>query len=230
MTNINKSRFRSPYRDIDVPLLKALCELHPWPLRDLCQQVGMKPSVLSNVFSGQRPLPTSVAKDFLNLMGMKDDGSLDSDHGFVLMEKNGRRTELTELMARIFPNHAGVVFLKSTSNNPSEISDVQGSTNGQAFFDTRYAAVVHNCKGFPWASILENDSYALRDHITAGTLLSTKTLPSKLDILKAFAGSKFVIQVTWEDVRIACERSDLTASDCLILITDAVRERTDNTG
>jgi hypothetical protein len=44
-------------------------------------------------------------------------------------------------------------------------------------------------------------------------------LPEKIDVLKAFAKSKFPVQANWEDVSQAALRKNLTAYDVLQMIS-----------
>lgn len=200
MTDAKPKIFRSPYRDIDLTTLRLLCDLHPWSLGDLCKHVDIEQSVLSMVFAGHRPLPARVARKFLQLIGMRLDGSLDPEHGFVLVEKPGREKELDGLLSQMFPEKAGVVLLSGAVAESGEPSGRGTVKAGRAFFDGRFAAVVHGGNGLASISWEANDLYTLKDYRTPEVLLSTDSLPSKLDILKSFAGSKFPMKVNWEDV------------------------------
>lgn len=214
MNNPNPSKFRSPYREVDVSLLKTLCDLHPWTLRELSDHVGMGPSVLSNVFAGQRPLPSQYAKEFLKLIGMNADGTLDSDHGFVLIERVGREAQLADLLLRLFPNNdAGVVLLRSAATSTVDGGARSKVKFGRAYFNGKCALVVHskNAPTGPLSS--ENDRFKLVEVDSLDVLLSTDRLPTKLDIVKAFAGSKFVFQLTWADFLIIAEKKGLTPAD-----------------
>lgn len=214
MINQNQTKFRSPYREIEVSLLKTLCDLHPWTLRELSDYVGMGPSVLSNVFAGQRPIPSQYAKEFLKLIGLNADGSLDFAHGFVLIERAGREAQLAELLLRLFPNSdAGVVLLRSASISTNEGGGRSKVKFGKAYFDGKCAVVVHT-KNAPVAlNPGKNEHFHLVEVDSLDVLLSTDPLPTKLDILKAFAGSKFVSQLTWADVQSIAEKKGISPAD-----------------
>lgn len=200
MTNSDPKKYRSPYRDIDLATLRSLCDLHPWSFRKLAERVGIEPNVLSMVFSGDRPLPGRIAKDFLQLVGMRLDGSLDPEHAFVFVERPGREKELDDLLARIYPKKAGVARLNGTIMVADARSKRVSTKVGRAFFDGRFAVVVHGGDGLASVAWEAQEQYTMKDYATPDVLLSTTLLPTKRDILKAFAESKFPMQVTWDDV------------------------------
>ncbi len=219
MTSINTKNFRSPYRDIDLKMLRLLCDLHPWSLGELCKSVDLEQSALSMVFSGKRPLPIRIAKRFLQQIGMREDGSLDPDHGFVFVEKPGLESDLVALFARMYPEKAGVVFLNSAAANAVETSQGTAIKVGRAFFDGNFAAILHGggvASPVTWGS---SERISLKDYKTPEVLLSTATLPTKIDILKAFAGSKFLFEATWEDVLSAGRLRNVEPKDVLTWIT-----------
>ena len=212
--------FRSPLRSIDLTLLKSLCEFHPWPLKDLCKSVDMDPSILSNVFSGRRPLPTRYAKDFLEFIGLNSDSTFNMRHAFVLVEKQGRESDLSTLLNRIYPERAGVVLLSSTTaESDSSIETKSFHTAGRAFFDGKIATVVHGGEGLSTRQWETRPEFAFKDYETASVLLSINPLPTKLDVLKAFTGSKSAREVTWQDVHNASLQRNLTPSDLLEWVT-----------
>lgn len=218
-TSINTS-FRSPLRTIDLTLLRSLCEHHPWPLKDLCKSVDMDPSILSNVFSGRRPLPTRYAKDFLELVGLNTDSTFNMSHAFVFVEKQGRESDLSSLLNQIYPDRAGVVLLSSTTvTSDSFIETKSFHTAGRAFFDGKIATVVHGGEGLTTRKWETRAEFAFKDYETANVLLSTNPLPKKLDVLKAFTGSKSAREVTWQDVQNASVLRNLAASDVLEWVT-----------
>jgi len=219
MACINKKNFRSPYRDIDLKMFRLLCSLHPWTLGELCKQVGLKQSVLSMVFAGKRPLPFRIAKQFLQQVGMREDGTLDSDHGFVFMEKPGLEQELSALLTKMYPEKAGVVFLNSSAiNTGEELQDCQIKI-GRAFFDGNFAAVLHGSGVALTIAWGLSDHSVLLDYKTPEILLSMTMLPNKIDILKAFVGSKFLFEITWEEVVSVGRLRNVKPKDVLTWIT-----------
>lgn len=212
--------FRSPLRSIDLTLLRSLCEFHPWPLKDICKSVGMDPSILSNVFSGRRPLPTRYSKDFLKLIGLNLDSTFNMGHAFVFVEKQGRESDLSTLLNRIYPKRAGVVLLSSTTvESDSSMEAKSFHTAGRVFFDGKIATVVHGGEGLTTRQWETSSEFAFKDYETASVLLSTNPLPTKLDVLKAFTGSKSAREVTWQDVQNASVLRNLAASDVLEWVT-----------
>lgn len=211
-----KLKYRSPMRAIDLRLLRQLCELHPWSLRELGLQVGMAQSTLSNVLAGQRPLPTRVAEKFLSVVGMRADGSLDANHGFVFVERVGREADLDGLLKRMFPEAPGALHLSRPATPIGAEAGAQSAAFGRALFDGRFAAVIHD-------SITQKDPTSVGDLLLHDTrdehgLLSLNPLPSKLQILKAFAGGQFARVVTWDEVKLVAESRGMTALDVLNLI------------
>lgn len=229
MTKIAPKKFRSPYRDVDLTLLKLLCDLHPWSRRDICRHVGMEPSILSNVFAGQRPLPTSFAKDFLEFVGLRMDGTLDPDHGFVLAVRPGLESDVRGLIDRMFPDGATIVLLSSAQDSGAEstsldtdVGSIQAEV-GVAFWDGIYTCVVQGDATFTAAYSASNDQWKLRDYKSPHVLLSIHPLPTKLDILKAFAGAKFKAELKWDDAIKVCENKGLTPEDVIEFANAGVR-------
>ena len=240
MTKTNPKKFRSPYRDVDLTILKLLCDLHPWSRRDICRHVGMEPSILSNVFAGQRPLPTSFAKDFLEFVGLRMDGTLDPDHGFVLAVRPGLESDVRGVIDRMFPDGAAIVLLSSAQDSGAESTSVDtdvGATQakvdtdvgsiqaevGVAFWDGIYICVVQGDATFTAAYSASNDRWKLRDYKSPHVLLSIHPLPTKLDILKAFAGAKFKAELKWDDAIKVCENKGLTPEDVIEFANAGVR-------
>lgn len=217
----NTSKFRSPYRDIDLSLLRLLAGLHPWPLRELCHHVGMDRSVLTNVFSGQRPLPTRVAPGFLGLIGMRPDGTLDPSFGFVFVEHPAKSEELIELLARIFPKGAGVGAVRLSIKHETQTEGIRGEfETGIALYDGRFAVVVQGESSATASFASPESTVQMHDFDTPHVLLSADPLPTKYDIVKAFAGGKFAVQASWDDVRSACDLKGLSPQDVLQMVRD----------
>ena len=76
-------------------------------------------------------------------------------------------------------------------------------------------------------SWMGTEASTLKDLDASKRLLSTKDLPGKIDVLKAFAKSKFPIQTTWDDVSQLALRENLTAYDVLQLISTRRQTRED---
>lgn len=215
---MNPSKFRSPYRDIDLKLLRELCNLHPWTMMEICQYVGIGRSVLTNVFSGQRPIPTRVAQKFLDFVGMQPDGSLDREHAFILQERPGNEEALADLFKRIFPtNRAGSVKLIAPGVTESGEQDPLKPRSGTAYFDGQFAAVVHGINKVEPASH-SDEKWKMIDVSSSDILLSKHPLPTKLDVLRKVSVADFQIQITWDQVILASKAKGLDASDVLQFI------------
>jgi hypothetical protein len=180
----------------------------------------MDPSILSNVFSGRRPLPTRYSKDFLESIGLNSDNTFNLSHAFIFVEKQGHERELSNLLNKIYPDKAGVVLLYSpiTKDNISG-EDTSFRIAGRAFFDGRITTVVHGGDGLATKGWETKTEYALKDYNTAHVLLSIDRLPNKLDILMAFKDSKYSTAVTWQDVQIESLKRNLTPGDLLEWVT-----------
>ena len=181
--------------------------------------MGVDQSVLSMVFSGKRPLPTSIAKEFLGLLGMHVDNTFDIEHAFVFVEKRSNEATLNELLTRMYPEKPGIVWLrhKGTTSGHQSRADVSGDV--WALFDGRIACVIHGNEGTVTQSWKGTEASTLKDLDASPKILSTKDLPEKVDVLKAFAKSKFPVQTTWDDVSQAALRKKLTAYDVLQMIS-----------
>jgi hypothetical protein len=181
--------------------------------------VGVDQSVLSMVFSGKRPLPTSIAKEFLGLLGMHTDNTFDINHAFVFVEKRSNDATLNELLVRMYPEKPGIVWLRHKRNGSEDQSNAAGSGDIWALFDGRIACVIHGNGGAVTQAWKGTEVSTLKDFDSSPKLLLTKDLPEKIDVLKAFAKSKFPVQANWEDVSQAALRKNLTAYDVLQMIS-----------
>ncbi len=199
--------------------LRQLCDVHPWTLGEMSRHMGVDQSVLSMVFSGKRPLPTSIAKEFLGLLGMQIDNTFDIEHAFVFVEKRSNEVTLNELLSRMYPEKPGIVWLRHKRNGSEDQSSAEEINEVWALFDGRIACVIHGNGGKVTQSWKGTEASTLKDFDASPTLLATKDLPEKVDVLKAFAKSKFPIQTTWDDVSQAALRKKLTAYDVLQMIS-----------
>lgn len=194
-------KFRSPFRDINLKMLRLLCDLHPWSMAELCKAVDLEPNVLSMVWAGKRPLPTRVARQFLDLVGMREDGSLDPQHGFIFKEKSGREAELIEIFSRLFPTEAVAVHLTRSESDPANPTKPPVVKTGRAFYDGKsYVAVLHGSNTNSPIAWGLNQPFTLKDYESPEDILATIKLPTKNDILRAFSRSKFPPMVTWKEV------------------------------
>jgi hypothetical protein len=161
----------------------------------------METSVLSMVLSGKRPLPSRVARQFLALMGMKDDGALDPSHGFLLKERPGREAELQHVQDRLFAETPAVCHLKIAVSDPVNPTRKPTEKTGVVLFQGNFLAVVHATAGSTSSRWSETNERVLTwYHEAPEKLLSLTELPTKVEMLKAFAGSKIEIGPTWDEV------------------------------
>jgi len=188
---------------------------------EICEFVGIGRSVLTNVFSGQRPIPTRVAQKFLDFVGMQSDGSLNPDHAFIVQERAGNEEEISALMAKIYPNNvAGAVKLIAPGVTANGEPDPLKPKHGVAYFDGQFAVVVHNTNKVEPAVELD-DQWKMVDIGSSDVLLSTSPLPTKLDVLKTVSVADFQIKITWDQVIAAGEAKGMDASHVLQLINSA---------
>jgi hypothetical protein len=188
---------------------------------EICEFVGIGRSVLTNVFSGQRPIPTRVAQKFLDFVGMQSDGSLDPDHAFILQERPGNEGEIADLMAKIFPaNTAGSVQLIAPGVTAEGEPDLLKPRYGTAYFDGQFAVVLHGAKKAEPAVPLD-DQWKMIAVGSSDVLLSTNPLPSKLDVLKTVSVADFQIKISWEHVMNASQAKGFDEAYVLQLINSA---------
>lgn len=198
MTATETKRFRSTFHELDLKLLRLLCDMHPLPMVELCKIVDLEPTVLYMVLAGKRPLPGRVAREFLALMGMKEDGTLDPGHGFILKEKPGRETELRQLHDLLFAETPAVCRLTMAVPDPAKPGKPPTIKTGYALYQGKFVAVLHPGPG--QSKLVKSEHVVARYLEAPEKLLSTTDLPAKIDILKAFAGSKIAIDPTWDEV------------------------------
>lgn len=192
---------------------------------EICEHVGIGRSVLTNVFSGQRPIPTRVAQKFLDFVGMQADGSLNPDHAFIVQERSGNEDEILELMSKIFPkNAAGSVQLLAPGIASDGEPDVLKPRHGVAYFDGQFAVVVHSTKKAE-PSVRLDDQWKMIDVDSSDVLLSINPLPCKMDVLKTVSVADFQIKITWEQVIAAGEAKGMDAAQVLQLINGAQSRR-----
>jgi hypothetical protein len=208
--------YRSPFHGIDLKLLGMLCHMHPWSMAELCRAVGMETSVLSMVLAGKRPLPSRVARPFLTLMGMKEDGSLDPSHGYVLKERRGREDELQQVHDRLFAETPAVCHLTVSVADPAFPKKRPTVKSGVVLFQGNFLAVIHAAVDSPSSSWgVTSERVVTHYHEAPEKLLSITDLPTKVDMLKAFAGSKIEIGPSWDDVVTEAKRRYVQPRDAM---------------
>lgn len=216
MNTTTSTRFRSSFHDINLDLLKKLCDFHPWTRAELCKAVDMEASVLSMVLAGKRPLPGRVAKKFLALMGMKDDGSLDHMHGFVFRERAGRESELLEFLEQLYPEDPIAFGLKVSVADPVNLEKPPFFRLGLVLISRRYQCIVHTPPGsklhLRWTPLKAED---VQMGVPPEVLMSLTNLPSKLDIAQAIANHVLDLGPKWPDVIQAARKRNVSPRDVL---------------
>lgn len=170
-------------------------------MAELCRAVGMETSVLSMVLAGKRPLPSRVARPFLALVGMKDDGALDPSHGYLLKDRPGREAELQHVQDRLFAETPAVCHLKTAVSDPMYPTRRPTEKTGVVLFQGNFLAVIHATAGSTSSRWSETNARVVTwYHEAPEKLLSLTELPTKVDMLTAFAGSKIEIGPSWDEV------------------------------
>ena len=170
-------------------------------MAELCRAVGMETSVLSMVLAGKRPLPSRVARPFLALVGMKDDGALDPSHGYLLKDRPGREAELQHVQDRLFAETPAVCHLKTAVSDPMYPTRRPTEKTGVVLFQGNFLAVIHATAGSTSSRRSETNARVVTwYHEAPEKLLSLTELPTKVDMLTAFASSKIEIGPSWDEV------------------------------
>ncbi|MDO8768151.1 MAG: hypothetical protein Q7K57_05505 [Burkholderiaceae bacterium] len=212
MTN----RRLSPLRDLDVALVKSLCQLHPWGLGRLCANVGLSRMALSHFFAGRRPLPQKEAVAFLKQIGLTVKGEIDPRHCFVLLVRAGLQDLAIEWIARLFPK-GGVMLIVNDrwpNGGRTEVPPQQAS-HGAALYDGEIAAVVHISKADPEFAWLPGDWEIVNNTSDAEGILATEELPTKDTVRIAIEDTNREEVASWRQVQVEAEGAGLSAYDVL---------------
>jgi hypothetical protein len=225
MSTEPSKRFRSTYHDIDLQLLKQLCDLHPWSRAQLCKAVDMEPAVLSMVLAGKRPLPTRVARQFLDLMGMTEDGSLDRSHLFIFSVRSGQEDDLLLILGKIFfPDSKvkSILNCQIKAHVPNaDPSNPPSLRTGYALFNGSSMAVVHaaiDSKVGGWWN--PGQGVVTRQVANPEVLLSTEVLPTRSDLIKAVHGSNALLNPTWAEVIEEAKRRNVESHEVMLWLKE----------
>ena len=171
-----------------------------------------QPSVLSMVLAGRRPLPNRVARPFLELMGMNEDGSFIKEHGFIFVEKPGREAVLREVHDHLFPETPVACQLSASVPDPKDPTKPPSVKSGFLLFAQGFVAVVHakaDSNLLSWWN--KSEKVRNRTYEAPEKILSTTELPSWWDILVTFREMKIEIDPTWDEVISAAKRRRVEA-------------------
>lgn len=221
MSTITKNNRRvSPLATLNKDLVKQLCDLHPWDLKELCAQARLDQTVLSHFFAGRRPLPAKFAVAFLKQIGLRSDGEFDSEHCFVLKPALGMETKLTGLLGLLFPHGGKKIDLSTEWINKGKAKLLPGEmSHGCALFDGGNTAVIHDNDLSDIPLVIPGDWNLVDYDNSAELLLSLNLLPKKSDVLASFAAADLEApDINWESVRTQASSMGFTPNDVLQIL------------
>lgn len=209
--------------DLDRAAIKQLCDLHPWELGQLCADVGLDKTVLSNFFAGRRPFPQKLAPLFLRQIGLTAAGEVDVRHCFVFQLKAGMQDLAIEWLKRLFPGGGRKIELSNTAvdhERPQRPVDQQAY--GVALFDDRIAAVVRDDIHFGDHSWIPG-KWSLWGHDdSADGLLSLDNLPTKADVMAAMNSLPQYDEVVWRYIKEGAMAAGLSGDAVLAILKQEV--------
>ena len=221
MNEITKNNRRtSPLSNLDRDLVKVLCDVHPWGLKELCEKVGLDNTVLSHFFAGRRPLPSKVAVSFLRQIGLRSDGKFDAEYCFVFKPPLGMEARLAQLISLIFPKGGRRIALINEFITYGKAKSYRlDETVGYALFDGITAAVIHINDSSDVKLILPGKWKSVSNDAAGDALLSLDDLPKKSDVMVWFvAEGSDAPEINWGSVETEARTKGLTPSDVLQMI------------
>lgn len=169
------------------------------------------------------------AAEFLSLVGMLPDGTLNSNHCFVFEQRAGREEELAELVHKLFPTGGAYADLSNEWINCGKARNPD-PRSGKALWDGLFAAVIRYDKSSHSEEVkLRSDWAFMAFDDSAENLLSDDILPTRSNLLEAFAASDFVPTISWLDVQNYAKQQGLSPTVVLDILVGSISQKNGGT-
>ena len=228
MTQRNSNRRVSRMADLDRQIVRELCDLHPFEMGQLCDNVGLNKSAFSNFLTGRRHLPEKFAPQFLRQIGLTVRGEVDPWHCFYFAVRPGLQDLTAKWISKLFQSGGDMWKINSRKQYLVGEDEVEFEVVelGVVLLNDDNVAVIRDDVHFGDVSWIPGN-WTNAGQLPAGTrLLSTATLPTRKLISTVMKASEpKVLETSWAEVQAYAEKGGLTADDMINYLINIHRDR-----
>ena len=228
MTQEISNRRLSRMADLDRQIVRELCDLHPFEMGQLCDNVGLNKSAFSNFLTGRRHLPEKFAAQFLRQIGLTVRGEIDPRHCFYFAVRPGLQDLAAKWISKLFPSGGDMWKINSHKQYLAGEDEVEFEVVelGVVLLNDDNVAVIRDDVHFGDVSWIPGN-WTNAGQLPAGSrLLSTATLPTRKLLSTVMKASEpKVPETSWAEVQAHAEKGGLTADDMMNYLINTQRAR-----
>ena len=228
MIQETSNRRLSRMADLDRQIVRELCDLHPFEMGQLCDNVGLNKSAFSNFLTGRRHLPEKFAAQFLRQIGLTVRGEIDARHCFYFAVRPGLQDLAAKWISKLFPSGGDMWKINSHKQYLAGEDEVEFEVVelGVVLLNDDNVAVIRDDVHFGDVSWIPGN-WTNAGQLPAGTrLLSTATLPTRKLLSTVMKASEpKVPETSWAEVQAYAEKGGLTADDMMNYLLNIHRDR-----
>ena len=216
--------------DLDRQIVRELCDLHPFEMGQLCDNVGLNKSAFSNFLTGRRHLPEKFAPKFLRQIGLTVRGEIDPRHCFYFAVRPGLQDLAAKWISKLFPIGGEIWKIISQERRLVDEDEDEGGFDvfelGVVLLNDDNVAVIRDDVHFGEVSWIPG-RWTKAGYLPDGSrLLSTTTLPTRklLSTIMEFS-DPVEPEASWAEVQAYAEKGGLTADDMMNYLINIHRDR-----
>ena len=228
MIQETSNRRLSRMADLDRQIVRELCDLHPFEMGQLCDNVGLNKSAFSNFLTGRRHLPEKFAPKFLRQIGLTVRGEIDPRHCFYFAVRPGLQDLAAKWISKLFPSGGDMWKINSHNQYLAGEDEVEFEVVelGVVLLNDENVAVIRDDVHFGEVSWIPG-RWTKAGYLPDGSrLLSTTTLPTRKLLSTVMEFSDPVEpEASWAEVQAYAEKGGLTADDMMNYLINIHRDR-----
>ena len=222
------NRRMSRMADLDRQIVRELCDLHPFEMGQLCDNVGLNKSAFSNFLTGRRHLPEKFAAQFLRQIGLTVRGEIDPRHCFYFAVRPGLQDLAAKWISKLFPSGGDMWKINSHKQYLAGEDEVEFEVVelGVVLLNDDNVAVIRDDVHFGDVSWIPGN-WTNAGQLPAGTrLLSTATLPTRKLLSTVMKASEPADpEASWVEVQAYAEKAGFTAQEVMNYFINTQRAR-----
>ena len=228
MIQETSNRRLSRMADLDRQIVRELCDLHPFEMGQLCDNVGLNKSAFSNFLTGRRHLPEKFAAQFLRQIGLTVRGEIDPRNCFYFAVRPGLQDLAAKWISKLFPSGGDMWKINSHKQYLAGEDEVEFEVVelGVVLLNDENVAVIRDDVHFGDVSWIPGN-WTNAGQLPAGTrLLSTATLPTRKLISTVMKASEPADpEASWVEVQAYAEKAGFTAQEVMNYFINTQRAR-----
>ena len=228
MIQETSNRRLSRMADLDRQIVRELCDLHPFEMGQLCDNVGLNKSAFSNFLTGRRHLPEKFAAQFLRQIGLTVRGEIDARHCFYFAVRPGLQDLAAKWISKLFPSGGDMWKINSHKQYLAGEDEVEFEVVelGVVLLNDDNVAVIRDDVHFGDVSWIPGN-WTNAGQLPAGTrLLSTATLPTRKLLSTVMKASEPADpEASWVEVQAYAEKAGFTAQEVMNYFINTQRAR-----